>query len=309
MTASGQFGLTAWSGALAGLGYTVFALRLVQMGYLHRPRDWSRLALLTAVGLTALWGWLEVAWVLTELAVFPMFGVLSDQLRYASWFGFLLMLLHVNHFRQGTASSRWLIFWALALAALGPLALGLSLFGVAVFGEPVRLVLFSAMAMPVFALVLLEQVFRNATEDSRWGIKPLCLGLAGIYLFDLYLFSQAVLFNRPDEDALSIRGAVHALMVPLLLLSSTRRSDWISMIRLSPKAAFHSATLLMAGLVPDLHFGRWLLRALFWRRMGARTATGPDRAGPHRAHDSGLVRHHARQVADFPGQTFFSLPV
>jgi len=248
MTASGQFGLTAWSGVLAGLGYTVFALRLVQMGYLQRPRDWSKLALLTAVGLSAIWGWLTLALALTELAVFSLLGLLADQLRYASWFGFLLLLLHVNRFRPGSGSSKWLIFWAVALAALGPVSLGLSLFGWGVFGEPVRLVLFSAMAMPVFALVLLEQVFRNTTEDSRWGIKPLCLGLAGTYLFDLYLFSQAVLFNRPDEDALSIRGAVHALMVPLLLLSSTRRSDWISMIRLSPKAAFHSATLLMAGL-------------------------------------------------------------
>jgi len=36
--------------------------------------------------------------------------------------------------------------------------------------------------------------------------------------------------------------------MPLLLLSSTRRSDWIAKIQLSPKAAFHSATLLMAGI-------------------------------------------------------------
>ena len=245
---SGESGLTAWSSALAGLGYTVFALRLVQLGYLRGPGQWSKRAILMAVALTALWGWLELALLLTGVPVLSALGMLADQLRYASWFGFLLMLLHVNHFRTGTGSSNWLIFWAVALAVFGPLALGLGLFEISVLGEPARLVLFSAMAMPVFALVLLEQVFRNATEDTLWGIKPLCLGLAGIYLFDLYLFSQAVLFNRPDDDALSIRGAVHALMVPLLLLSSTRRSDWISMIRLSPKAAFHSATLLIAGL-------------------------------------------------------------
>lgn len=57
-----------------------------------------------------------------------------------------------------------------------------------------------------------------------------------------------MLFNSLDQDALSIRGGVHALVAPLLLLSSTRRSDWIQKIRLSPKAAFHSATLLIAGL-------------------------------------------------------------
>jgi putative PEP-CTERM system histidine kinase len=94
----------------------------------------------------------------------------------------------------------------------------------------------------------LEQVFRNISEDSIWNFKPLGLGLAAAFLFDLYVYSQAVLFNRLDGDALSIRGTVHVLIVPLLLQASTRRSDWISNIRISPKVAFHSATLLIAGI-------------------------------------------------------------
>jgi putative PEP-CTERM system histidine kinase len=245
---SGQLGLTTWSSGLAGLGYAVFVLHLLQLGYLRQPREWSKLTILAAVALTALWGALELALALTNLTLLSPLSVLADQLRYAGWFGFLLTLLQLNHFQKGGGSSKWLIFWAIVLASSGPLALLLSALGIPFFWQPARLVLMAAMAMPVFALVLLEQVFRNATEDSRWNIKPLCLGLSGTYLFDLYLFSQAVLFNHPDDDALSIRGAVHALMVPLLLLSSTRRSDWIAMIRLSPKAAFHSATLLMAGL-------------------------------------------------------------
>ena len=97
------------------------------------------------------------------------------------------------------------------------------------------------------AMVLLEQFFRNASEDSRWNIKPLSLGLAGAFLFDLYLYSQSVLFNSIDVDALSIRGGVHALMAPLLVLSVTRRADWISKVRISRQIAFHSATLLIAG--------------------------------------------------------------
>ena len=97
---SDQPGLTAWSGALAGLGYTVFAMRLLQLGYLRRPIKWSKVAILTAVGLSALWGWLELALLLTEIPVLSTLGMLADQLRYAGWFGFLLMLLHVNHFRK-----------------------------------------------------------------------------------------------------------------------------------------------------------------------------------------------------------------
>ena len=116
------------------------------------------------------------------------------------------------------------------------------------FDERSRPVLLGWMVLPVLALVLVEQLFRNVQEDSLWNAKPLCLGLAGTFLFDLYLFSHSVLFNRLDTDAVSIRGAVHALMVPLLLLSTTRRRDWIATLRLSRKAAFHSATLLIAGV-------------------------------------------------------------
>ncbi len=245
---SGNLDLTAWSGGLAGVCYTVFALRLLQSGYLKPPREASKMAVLAAVTLSALWGWSDLLLILTPSPPLWLLTTLADQLRYAAWFAFLLTLLRFNRPAKGLSGTSSLLIWAVVLAAAGPLSLGLVVLGVGALGDPTRWVLFSAMAMPVFALVLLEQVFRNATEDSRWNIKPLSLGLVGTFLFDLYLFSQAVLFNRPDEDALSIRAGVHALMMPLLLLSSTRRSDWIAKIRLSPKAAFHSATLLIAGI-------------------------------------------------------------
>jgi putative PEP-CTERM system histidine kinase len=108
-------------------------------------------------------------------------------------------------------------------------------------------VLLSWMVLSVLALVLVEQLLRNVPEDSLWNAKPLCLGLAGAFLFDLYLYSDAVLFNGLDPDAMSIRGAVRALMVPLLLLSMLRSKDWIATFRVSRKVAFHSATLLFAG--------------------------------------------------------------
>ena len=109
---------------------------------------------------------------------------------------------------------------AAALAVLACLVLQLLVaLQVGGFDERSRGVLLGWMVLPVLALVLVEQLLRNVQEDALWNAKPLCLGLAGIFLFDLYLFSHSVLFNSLDADALSIRGAVHALMVPLLLLS------------------------------------------------------------------------------------------
>jgi putative PEP-CTERM system histidine kinase len=245
---SGTLVLATWGYGLVGFSYSAFALRLIQLGYLHSAREWSKTTVLAAVTWSALWGWFGLALLLTGMPLFLLFSTLSDLLRYGCWYAFLLVLLRPDGAPGRPVGMRWMTPLAAAVVFFGLLALTFSALRISVFGQTSRLILFSAMASPVFALVLLEQVFRNVTEDSRWNIKPLCLGLFSAFFFDLYLFSDAVLFNRLDADALSIRGAVHTLVVPLLLLSMSRRSDWISKIRISPKAAFQTATLLMAGL-------------------------------------------------------------
>ena len=244
---SGNSVLTAWSHGLVGLVYTAFALRLVQLGYLRLPREWSRTTLLSAIILSALWGWSGLISLLTGDPLFLLLSASADLLRYGCWFAFLLILLRPSRESRAPAAMHQMTPVAVVVVAFGVVALYLAVTRSNILGDASRLLLLSSMVTPVFAMVLLEQVFRNVTEDSRWNIKPLCLGLSGTFLFDLYLFSQSVLFNRLDGDALSIRGLVHTLIVPLLLLSTTRR-DWISKVRLSPKAAFHSATLLIAGI-------------------------------------------------------------
>ena len=246
--ASGTLVLATWSYGLVGLSYSVFTLKLLQLSYLRSPLELSKTALLAAVVFSAVWGWIGLVLLLTGMPLFSPLGTSFDMLRYGCWYAFLLVLLRSNPAQKSLFGTDWIVMTAVALLLFGLVVLVFAMTGISVLGDTSKLILFSSMALSVFALVLLEQMFRNVTEDSRWNVKPLCLGLAGAFLFDLYMFSQAVLFSRVDADALSIRGSVHALIVPLLMLSIARRSDWISKIRLSPKAAFHSATLLIAGV-------------------------------------------------------------
>ena len=245
MTSEG-LGLIAWSQALAGAVYSVFAVQLLRLGY-ARQQGASR-AMLAAVLCSAAWGWFGLADQFTTKLVFQRLAELADCLAYGSWLAFLVLLLR-PHARGDTPTDVVLLSRAAALAVFACLVLqllvGLQLGG---FNEPSSLVLLSWLLLPVVALVLVEQLLRNVHEDALWNAKPLCLGLGGMFLFDLYLFSQSVLFNGHDADALSIRGAIHALMVPLLFVAVTRRGDLISALRLSRKAAFHSATLLLAGV-------------------------------------------------------------
>ena len=241
--------LTAWSYGLAGAVYSLLALGLMGRGYLRAPREAARWALVTAVSVSALWAWMLVVFLYSGHKQLLQVGYAADIVRYGAWYFFILSLLRIRPVDGGpVAPLGWLAPGALVVvagAAVSQLLPALGLLG----GESARkLVLFGALALPMLAMVLLEQLFRNVSDDARWNIKPLCLGLAGAFGFDLYLYSQGVLFNRLDGDAFSIRGAVHALVVPLLLLSTSRQSDWISRIQISRKAAFHSATLMIAGL-------------------------------------------------------------
>ena len=240
--------LTAWSYGLAGLAYLVFALSLLQRGYLRAPRESGRVTLVAAAFSCALWGWLLIAFLSSGQYWLLSAWYFADIVRYGAWYIFLLVLLQIG--RQGNAPSSmvWLIPGSAAVLVGAVTAQILAAFGIGAAGEVRKLVLFSSMSLPLMAMVLLEQLFRNVSDDARWNIKPLCLGLAGAFLFDLYQYSQAVLFSRIDGDTFTVRGVIHALAVPFLLLSTTRHSDWLSKIQISRKAAFHSATLMIAGL-------------------------------------------------------------
>lgn len=241
--------ITAWSYGLAAFIYAAFALYLAA-GWRSGAR--SR-ALSVAVALCALWGAAGVAFALWENAVFLAGSLLADVLRFGGWYFFLLTLLRPEPADAASPAGlpknlRWLAGGAVALVVGGVVAQLLSALGVAVPGGAQRLALLASLAMAVFALALIEQLFRNVASDSLWSIKPLCLGLGGAFLFDLYLYSDALLFNRIDVDAFSIRGFAHALVVPLVAVSTVRSRDWKTRIVLSQRAALQSATLVMVGV-------------------------------------------------------------
>lgn len=240
--------LFAWSSALAALGYSAFALRLLQQGYGLALHDGPRVGVLVAVLLSAVWGWADLVWRLQPTSAARWLGSLADLGRYGAWLALMWLLLRANRAGKASAELGWLAPISALLVLLNLLALLLVFAQQRSLGEPALLLLWAQLGLPVLALVALEQVFRNTDRDARWGIKPLCLGLCSLFVFDLYLFAQAVLFAHADADALAIRGMVHAAVLPLLAQSVVQRGDWLARVRISPRAAFHSAALLGVGL-------------------------------------------------------------
>ena len=247
---SGSLTLAAWSYGLSGLAYGALVLQLI--GLLRGKVAGLRLGVMVAVAaLCSAWGWLGFAFAMTADDELRSAGGVVDVLRYGGWHAFLLLFMVPpgQRVRVGDLLSKmpWVLPVAVSLGALALLALGFTGLEVVQQGALARPGLFLMLTMTVLALVLLEQLYRNVSADWLWNVKPLCLGLAGTFVFDLYFYADAVLFSRIDNAAWSIRGAVHGLVVPLLALSVSRSHDWATRIRLSQKLVLHTATLTVAG--------------------------------------------------------------
>lgn len=246
MNSSAAYLLT-WSYGFAALCYGAFALYLQYSKQLWQTGNLA-ISMFIAVLFSAVWGAAGWAFGMWERPFFLGTAMLADTLRYAGWCFFILYLIRPLTAEDASRqSTSWLKIAAIGLLALRGLFDLLLVWGVPVAESVSRFGLILSVAVAIIGLMMVEQLYRNASSDSRWNVKPLCLGLAGAFLFDFYLFSEALLFTRLDADAFGIRGLIHTLIIPLLLMSTARSRDWVSQIRLSQKAVFHSATLVTAG--------------------------------------------------------------
>ncbi len=236
----------AWSYGLAGAVYLAFAVRLA-LAPERSLRGWM---LLWATGWSAVWGLSTMAFSFTQAAPLLAVEAVADALAYGGWYAFLLSLLARPRERGASEMPEfgWLfaicvavVAWALAVQVFAAL-------GVAILGATARVGVLNALAAAVLGLVVLEQVFRNATEESRWAITPLCVGLAVAFGYDVYTFADGLLFGRLDADAWSVRGFVHALVVPLLMLTRVRNQGAEYRIVLSRQVMFRSTALALSGL-------------------------------------------------------------
>ncbi len=107
---------------------------------------------------------------------------------------------------------------------------------------------FGYICMSVMGLLLIEQLFRNASSKERWSIKFACLGIGGLFAYDFYLFVDALLFRQIDPNIWTARGLVIATAAPLIAISAARSPDWSVGISVSRRVLFHSVTLIGASL-------------------------------------------------------------
>jgi len=170
----------------------------------------------------------------------------------AATLGFLLAFLGVRDQAQG--KHRGGTGWALLVGGTVVLLAAQLMFGVEPPGsvEPgssdqVRG--FAAeLAAAVFGLVLVEQCYRRTPESARWHVRPLLLGLAGLFAFDVVLYSDGLLFRLLDANLWASRGFAQAITVPLLLLTLRRSRDLSFELSLSRSVLEGTTALFAVGI-------------------------------------------------------------
>jgi len=241
MTMEANVGISAISYGLAALAFAFLALT-------SRGRDGPPGVPGLAVPAAASFLWATILALHVLLRAGQELAALAELGRNLVWVWFLwrnLRALRVRNEQTDTLSSLGRGLTGLAVLAVASHALAF------LFSNPQLSYWIGAVYPALFAIagmVLVEQFYRNSSAQERWGIKHLCLALGGIFVFDFYLFSEAMLFAAISQDGWIARGVVNALLVPLLWISLRRRANTDMKLAISHRMAFHSAALMGSGL-------------------------------------------------------------
>jgi len=182
--------------------------------------------------------------------------LLLELLRSMTWFVFLLIMLRTAYKSSEQVSKKF----RLALAGMSIFIAGMMMLALyRISGGSVfefiagNDVLIGHLLISIGGLVIIEQLYCNTAEEHRWALKYLWIAIGGMFAYDFYLYSDALLFQRIDNELWNARGFIHAMVVPLIGVAIKREMQWSLGkdsidIFISRRIVFHTTTLLGAGV-------------------------------------------------------------
>lgn len=237
--------IAAASYFVAAAAFAILSLLLLTR-WRGRPHG---VALTAACVTTAAWGAVTASHALRG----QIAGLLPDILeiaRNAAWSLFLLSVLEKP--RNAQAASASPIIPPAIIASFYLVLSGATIY-VYTTAMPARaatgymVIIATRVAIAVLSMLLVEQLYRNTPKDALWSMKFACLGIGGLFAYDVYLYSDAMLFRQINADIWASRGVIAALTVPLIVVSATRSPGWSMGITVSRTVMFHSVAVLGSG--------------------------------------------------------------
>jgi putative PEP-CTERM system histidine kinase len=217
-----------WSHALAAAVFVGLLIWRLGAG----ARDPGQRLLLAGFAVTACWAWLSAISPGEPLARY------AETARNLVWVGLLYSLSARGTERQHGVK----MVYAAVSAVVGFQIVADVIFwlnGNMAAAETSTLLRITAAAG---ALVLVHNLYGQASPSSRSNIRLAMLGLALSWVYDLNLYTLAYLAPETAANLVPWRGALVALTGPLFALGARSEEGW--RIRLSRAATFQSLSLL-----------------------------------------------------------------
>lgn len=238
-----------WSYGFTAAAFVLFAARLALGWRVSRPA----VLLLSVTLATALWAASVAAFARWQGVPAWLISSAADTLRYALWYAFLATLLKGSPSPAGDVppSIPRLVVVLLATGLVASVVLSHpqpSTLGVSLGQQAWTLSFAVRLGLAVFGLIFVEQLIRRAPPQARWAIKPLCLGLAGVFAFDLFYYAEAMLFGRLNANVWLVRGIANALVIPFIAISTARNTGWTIEMHMSRSVVYHSTAVLVSGM-------------------------------------------------------------
>ncbi|RME68429.1 MAG: PEP-CTERM system histidine kinase PrsK, partial [Alphaproteobacteria bacterium] len=233
------------SHAIAAFAFCMLAVILICVWRRSAPGFW----LILAAFASFLWALAVAAAASLFPDMLPLVPVL-ETVRTGAWVAFLISLLAAIWRLEERFSYAFLL--ALSVNAVFALLLIVDLGGwlglfpaiapaIAQVSPGLTLLyLLGRLAGAIGGLALVENLYRQTPSNNRWGIQLLCLGIGSIFVYDVFLYADALLFRGINADWYGARGVVNALMVPLVAVSAARNPSWKLDLHFSRRIVFHT---------------------------------------------------------------------
>ena len=232
------------------IGYVLAAASYLLLGGLLLTR-WSGRVQGIVLPVAAI---VSVIWALvlsraTSQALVSLTGVLLVEIAFnGTW---IILVMQILASATATKQLRFMRYASLALV-FGTAAAGLANHNVEPSGDllaaPGYATIWGFLLISLAGLVGIEQIYRNARRSQKNALKYLCLGVATIFAYNLFLYSNAVISGQISDALWSARGYVVTMSVPLLGIAARRSPLWPRGVFVSRQIVFFSTTLISAGI-------------------------------------------------------------
>lgn len=203
--------------------------------------------LIAASFILILWSSVNLGGAISGYNAFPWVVFLLEVLKTASWLVFLGYILDRNGNSLLQSSLAKLAYISPAtILVVGYLYNYADYFSFTSYVQSTTLVFFLIL-YNLFGLVLLEQFYRNNTEDNRWKIKYFILALSILFTYDLVVYTWTYITADNVLLLWVLKGIVSAAVVPFIAISAARNPSWAVDIFVSRKFILYTTSFLVAG--------------------------------------------------------------